>query len=449
MTGELRRLHGQQARQGGSAVIPGMRYGDVLGAMDWLEHALGFERSCRFVCLLLCYALLVGAPLLSAQSVAGIVTDAATHKPLVGVLVTVRDASLPISAAPAASAHTGKDGSFSVADLSTGQYWILGSLSGYMGAVYGFDATGGSSISLGPAQELHVALALRPAPPVRELDLQALSQAYPARDKDLYFRVGSFSPDGMMLALCVSGIKTGDIDQVWLADLRSGKMVPASPKPSEGLITRIGGLWWQGDTLLTSTGDPVRPRILAATMEGFNPSSQPAPGTAVLQQVSGDGEGDAAVDGYKVTLKRECHGCDSTLQSTAPGTNRPVTISRNVPDLSFVYDPASASIFYATQGWSNGFAAVDLRTHRTTRYALATRSLSSLLAVHRAEDRLVAAYADAGGSCQSPLTADGEMLEAVPGWVPAAPRTYPMHVCLADLPVAPLAATPARGNAGR
>lgn len=113
---------------------------------------------------------------------------------------------------------------------------------------------------------------------VETANTEALDAAYPdkhLRDKYSPWEYARFSSDATLLALGVSQIRTGDVDQVWLyvPDLR--RMFPVTPAPPAtrehgGIdVAGVENIKWQGDALYSRVrrfnGDTL---VYTATRDG-------------------------------------------------------------------------------------------------------------------------------------------------------------------------------------
>jgi hypothetical protein len=198
----------------------------------------------------------------------------------------------------------------------------------------------------------------------------ALVSAYPGKRIELEFECGSFSPDGMLFAVAVSNIHTGDPEQAWIYDLRSSRVVrvtQAMPDDSPNVISIKDILWSDDGTLYVSAlriRGIAHPYFVAATLNSASViGSLPATMADAFRQhdpnTSCYGLREEHSDRYSVTVKNRGHG-DIVLESHSRRGGKPRQITRASWELeSFLFTKARSEVLYPS---ADSVVAFNLRT---------------------------------------------------------------------------------------
>jgi len=398
------------------------------------------SRALFLVCslsLLLCCSLggQGTAPKASGQ-LSGHIYRADTAAPLADTVITAQNTSAPNTPLLTKSAA---DGSYVFKDIPSGSYHLGAYRSGFVGQYYKIPGRDGccEPFTVGGGED-HSAidLSLYPAPHItRALDA-ALAAAYPKAR--INFEWARFSPDGTLLAFSVSGIATGDPEQVWLYDLRAQRMIPVTENPLFGRDPGIRDMVWDnGGTLYVEVerrNSGGTHFFLMATMSALREVKQIPP--QVVPERAGNrdnplpaGEGTVEDSKYKISAERRSHGGEDYLMAYPKGGNS-FEVAHGGGELrNFFFDAQSSRVVYARFEWSfTGVASMDLTTRRSeTLFAL--QNATGLRLLDRTRNGKVFAYT-VYGDCDP----DGSKTQ----WVlllskPQPPESPPPQLCFVTL----------------
>jgi hypothetical protein len=202
---------------------------------------------------------------------------------------------------------------------------------------------------------------------------ESLVAAYPKKRGELLFDNGRFSPDGRLFAAVLTGIETGDPEQVWLYDLRSKRLIAVTEQPPQDHETsiRIRDVVWSGDGTLYISAERIhgvaQPFFIAATMnQTRRVDSPPAQiGSAFRQHVGNPSSYDLREqrnDRYVVTVINQGHG-DIVLRARPAKGGPTWLIAFGGWELeSFLFSGNQSEVLYPTV---EGVATVDLQTGKS------------------------------------------------------------------------------------
>jgi hypothetical protein len=174
----------------------------------------------------------------------------------------------------------------------------------------------------------------------------------------------------MLFAMTVSNIRTGDPEQVWLYDLRSKRLVPATEAPPKdpGRSIRIRDMAWSDDGTLYISALRIKGTaqiyLVAATRNNTNEiSSPPIQISNVFAQLDGSTTGSwlrkEQNDRYIVTVTNRGHG-DIILTTRSRSAGSPRMIARAGWELqSFLFAKDRSQVLYPS---ADTVIAFNLRT---------------------------------------------------------------------------------------
>ncbi len=352
----------------------------------------------------------------------------AAGTPMGGAVVTL-DGAVPQRMRSAA------DGSYSFDAITPGDYNVVAYKTGFMGEIFNLRESAVSSLRLVPGQKRDgVDFHLKAAPDVAEMNDDALTAAYPAKER-LYVRFssGRFAADRSSIAVVAGDIVTGDPEQVWIYDLKSHALNAVTDKPTPGKSPAIGDVVWVGQTLYIQVTERDRDhRFVIAASPGKIERVSAVPdevSRAFERQAAMDVSGDVQVGRYILT-GFALHGGGRSYSARLAG-GLAFNVAADIRDTP-VIDQETSTVSYADNGWYGKIMAVALDTRRRREFEVPSRGIT-LLAVTREGNGFLAAYA-AGGPCNVLETADGEDPWLLPSNVDYRTARRPEHVCFVHLP---------------
>jgi len=372
-----------------------------------------------------CLSILLGFTVFSQTPTAqlsGHIYSVDAGRGLEDVIVTAQSTESPF--APLLM-KTGADGSYSFRDIPSGSYFIGAHREGFVGAFYS------SQITIAAGQNrTGIDVRLEPAPRITTVSIAAPRAAYPQARVD--FGMGRFSPDGSLLALAIFGVRTGDIEQVYIYDMRSQSATPVTENPFAGTQPHIRSMAWDDDGTLYVMGERGNPYNVAATptktqeVERFPPKVVAAFSSENVPGKSSSVERARENDRFIVSAENLGHG-DIHLR-VEPKSGQPFEIARGSWELgSFILD--SARVIYPTPGLPGSIEAFDLIT-RQSRKLMTLPNSANIRLLDIAPDHQMFLYT-VFGPCESDGSESNGVLLRMKVQLPNSP---PPEVCIARMP---------------
>jgi hypothetical protein len=380
--------------------------------------------------------------------ISGHIYRADTGDPLAQTIIALQDTHAQ-SPGNTKAERTTLDGEYSFTQIAPGNYFVTAYRRGFVGQTYGLDRPYAQPklLTLGPGQHLEgIDLWLSPNPDIVAMVDEPLAAAYsPEQRLHLGFGPGRFSTDGGFFAFAVAGITSGDAEQVWIYDMRSQRLVPATEKPGGAALSfRIHDAAWADDGTLYVDAERIiyqvgrRVRWAASMTQTKEITEFPAAVTAAFQRQAAsnlstfqhEGHNDRFILGYE----RPCHGCAFRLTiSRSDGTGAPI-----VADLerNFLFDSDRSLVLYPRPGLYGTIVILNLQTRQSREIALPVGAEALLDQTRDGTGSLVAYVARS--SCQPEDSARGEQ-EWIEWILPSHARlrrehVRPSHVCFVRIP---------------
>lgn len=261
---------------------------------------------------------------------------------------------------------------------------------------------------------------------VTQMSDAALAFAYPQQRSHLDFAAARFSPDGRFLALLLTDILTGDPEQLWLYEMRTGLLTPMTPPPRqrESLVIRDlawsdGSVFISGVRIINSAGYPY---LASATMAGLKTLDQlPAKVNEILQQPSKRLHVlccQDQSDRYVVASEHVGHGAWG-LSMQVKGQRTWSVIAQGGGELeTFLFDPSRSQVLYPALG---KMMAYDLQTRQSREVLTLNDPWTQPRLLDQTQDGTMVAYIEPG-ACLGPARG-GDITRTDP----------PRHVCLLKL----------------
>jgi len=376
-----------------------------------------------------CLSILLGFTALSQTRTAqlsGHIYSADAGRGLEDAIVTAQSTESPF--APLLM-KTASYGSYAFRDIPSGSYFIGAHREGFVGEFYS------SQITIASGQSrTGIDVRLEPAPRITTVSIAAPRAAYPQARVD--FGMGRFSPDGSLLALAIFGVRTGDIEQVWIYDLRSQRATPVTESPLAGTQPHIRSMVWGDDGTLyvmSERGYPVvHPYNVAATptktqeVDKFPPKVVAAISSENVPGKSSSVERARENDRFIVSAENSGHG--AIHLRVEPKSGQPFEIARGSWELgSFILD--SARVIYPTPGLPGSIEAFDLIT-RQSRKLMTLPNSTNIRLLDIAPDHQQFLYT-VFGPCESDGSESNGALLRMKVQLPNSP---PPEVCIARMP---------------
>jgi uncharacterized protein len=224
------------------------------------------------------------------------------------------------------------------------------------------------------------------APAVIVMQDDALAAAYPQLRAELEVEDGRLSADGKFLAFSLSGIVSGDADQVWLYELATGKLRPVTETPVKGVLGfTINDMAFTADDTLYVDAERIdwrdqsanRTLHLAATMaETREIGAFPEVAAAVFarQQAAyanaqNGGDREESNEHYAVSATNQGHGA-FTLTARRKEGGEVLTLHGSWDLAHFVFDAGRSRVLYADNDTAGRLVRVyELETKASTQLA--------------------------------------------------------------------------------
>jgi len=224
-----------------------------------------------------------------------------------------------------------------------------------------------------------------------------LALVYPKERSELYglsFFAARFSRNGESLAVVLTGIRTGDLDQVWVYTLATRGLAPVTKLEP---LTHLRDMAWAQDGTLYISAIRFFPVFFAATPEKTQEIAEPpAEIGEIFKQASKQfhiGCCEERNDRFAVKVTTRGHNYH-TLSIRKLTSNTWVAITDGGPELAtFLFDHARSEVLFPDIG---KIVAVDLRTLRR-RTLLALNQPVFPLLLDQTMDRKIVAYVEPGG----------------------------------------------------
>jgi hypothetical protein len=329
------------------------------------------------------------------------------------------------------STRSARDGSYSIAGLSEGSYWVGAYREGFVGSFYGdLNGPGTKILPGGAATGIDVRLNVQPR--LTPIPDKAFVAAYGKKREALLFYGGRFSPDGTLLALIVGGINIGGPEQTWLYNLRSQQMTAVSEAPRADRSPTIEHYAWDED----GTFYVVTDRSIIAATETTRRELASLPNNVAeafkfqdALQSTVPPAADVVHQNGRFTVFSENFGHGNIHLRLVDGASDPVDIARGSGELeTFILDVRRSRVLYPSLFGPAMIFTFDLNARTERGFPLQTGVDIRLLDENRSGT--LVAYSVAGSCEPDESLKEGILLRFKP--IPQKPS--PRHACLVTAP---------------
>jgi hypothetical protein len=288
-------------------------------------------------------------------------------------------------------------------------------------------------LTLGPGQKLEeINLRLSPNPNIIAMLDEPLMVAY--RGMPFGFGPSRFSPDARFFAFAVA-------EQVWIYDLLSQRLVPATEKPEGALDFRIHDITWAEDHTVYVDAERIKYQVghkvlWAATMtEAKEITEFPAAVAAAFQRQATSNLSTIPREEHNerfiLRFEQPCRGCSFRLTiARSDGAGAPVIVDLQ---RNFLFDSERSLILYPQPGMYGTIVILNLETRQSREIALPVVA-QALLAQTWDGNGILLAYI-VQGPCEPEESPRGENLWILPGNAKfRRDQVRPIRVCFVKLP---------------